>query len=318
MTLDVRDVLRQQDRDPATWDGTYFVHIAGKTGETLYSFGMVPALRELLPCARLVWRVARHYAPVVARVTGPFQPEIQWLEDEHDHDVSNFSERIRQQAVEDQPIGIRMTGNDLHVNLYRTHFWYSRDTETSGKWIPFYLAFCEAAGVPVDMWRVPETIRLRQGDVALAFPTANEHSPRVRELGYGADVWASLAQLARRYGCEPIANGRPGDGNVTLPGWESHDALGIERVLDWISRAQWVVGLNSGIVFAAMLLGPESGGIYMVDPQNLPIYFFAAMPQVCDPARHVQVFQHPRAGWPSAKLIEHADAAYLRMEAPNA
>lgn len=278
---DVTDALRSFGLDADTWTGTYRCYVVGKTGEALFSLGCVPGLRYLLPKARLVWHLADHYAPVVDCVDPLYRPDAV-----ETHEGALDCGRL-------VGIGYDEKHNELMANAYRTHSWYRCDSQLAARRAPFYLMFAEALGLPTALYERPRSSgRLHDGKIALAFPTANVDS-RIRQLPVSPATWATLAQRAQDAGLAPIATGHRDDGVPEMPGWTWDDSPGIAPVLGAITKAQWVVGLNSGIVFAAILLGPSNGYVSMVDPLGMLLYQFGGMHGVVDGARHRQTHVHP-------------------------
>lgn len=316
--FNVTDALRARGIDAQTWPGTYHVYVVGKTGEALFSLGCVPGLRYLLPRARLIWHLAEHYAPVIDFVDPLYRPDaIEGIA--LPPSAEGWAEQIRLAVVHEGILSCeRIIGivyddarDELATNVYRTHAWYWWDPQAAGRRTPFYLCFAEAMGLPVALYERPRSVgRLSDGNIALAFPTANVHS-KIRKLPIKPATWARLARMAEDAGLAPIATGRSDDGAIEMPGWTWDDSVGVTPVLHAIHGAQWVLGLNSGIVFAALLLGPGSGHVSMVDPQGMLLYSFGAMPGIVDPNRHRQVSVHPLRNAPKieAFLLEEANRA---------
>lgn len=295
----VTDALRSFGLDPDTWTGTYRCYVVGKTGEALFSLGCVPGLRYLLPKARLVWHLADHYAPVVDFVDELYRPDA--VEGIALPAGTSWAEQIRKAVVHEGAldcerligIGYDEDRDELATNAYRTHSWYWWDSQVAGRRTPFYLMFAEALGLPVSLYERPRSSgRLHDGNIALAFPTANVHS-RIRQLPVSPATWEKIADRALDAELVPVATGRREDGALEMPGWTWDDAPGVRPVLHAITKAQWVVGLNSGIVFAALLLAPGSGYVSMVDPQDMLLYSFDSMHGIVDGTRHRQRRVHP-------------------------
>lgn len=297
---DIHEACRSFGLDPDEWSGTMRVYCVGKTGEALFSLGLVPGLRYLLPRARLAWHVAPHYQPAFKLVEATWQPD-----EVHDHQLppgtDSWAERVRRAAVGEglqdceRIVGIVFDEerNEIACNLYRTHFWYFWDDQRAGRRTPFYLAFAEAAGLPVPLYEPPRPIERQQdGGIVLAFPTANEHS-KLRILPLTPAEWGRLADAAEAAELAPVATGRPEDGRPEMPGWTWDESTGVAPVLAAVARSQWTFGLNSGIVFSALLLGPWTGHVSMVDPQAMPIYDWSWMHGVVDGTRHRRIAVHP-------------------------
>jgi hypothetical protein len=307
---DVTDALRSFGLDADTWTGTYRCYVVGKTGEALFSLGCVPGLRFLLPKARLVWHLADHYAPVVDFVDELYRPDA--VEDialpDEEWGALDCGQLIG--------IGYDEKRNELAANAYRTHSWYLCDPQLADRRTPFYLMFAKALGLPASLYERPRSsARLYDGSIALAFPTANVHS-RIRQLPVSPAVWATIADRAQDAKLAPVATGRRDDGAPEMPGWAWDDSPGVAPVLHAITRAQWVVGLNSGIVFAALLLGPGSGHVSMIDPLDMLLYRFGEMHGIVDGARHRQTRVHPLRD--SAKIeafvLEESSRALVERE----
>lgn len=293
----------------------YHVYIVGKTGEVLYSTGLIPALRARLPKAKLIWHVAEHYQPVLAFVEEPCRPDEVRAHVLPEHEDAAEAVRL---AVTEGPHTLRglVWGGDgiLRANLYRTHPWYGRDPQKSLRRAPFWEHFAEAAGLPQGVWTPPGTFRRQgSGTTVLALPTANVHS-RLRVLPAVSTTWSTIAQAAVARGFDVVANGHPADPlPEPMPGWPWRSPKGVVGLLELLRDAHWVIGLNSGATFAHLLLGPQDHHTSMLDPQGLALYRFDLMGQIVNRHRHRQLDYHPSMLLPGADGVNKIDH-WLRGE----
>lgn len=294
MSTTLDGVFEAAKLDPLTWEGTYHAYIIGKTGEVLFSLGIIPALRHKLPLATLVWHVATKYQKVIDLVLQDFAPD-----EVEDHVLlgEDYSEAVRIAVTEGAHaltgISFDKSKQNLCVNLYRTHHWYRNDPDVSHRKLCFYRAFTEAVGLdPTGYYELPEVVQTSVvGTLALVLPTANVHS-RLRDLrDVKPGTWKKIATLCETRGLVPLANGYAPDGKLDMPGWKWCEEEGIGFLLDRLSEAAWCVGLNSGAVFAHRILGPEGCATSMLDPQSRSIYDIAYMPELR--GNFVQTRWHP-------------------------
>ncbi len=275
--------------DPSTWTGTLHLHLGGKTGETLYACGCIPALRETLPRARLALYLHPHYLGVVPGIAPQAQPDEVWGYP-GPWGPGTVAEQVLlclRRVMTQQ--GRKFWGGPegVHVCLYAGHGRYLA---------PFYLQFARSAlGLPRGAWQRPTwqpTRRLTAlDDLALVFPTANEHSGTTRGLPVTPPQWGVLAAELRKRGLHPVATGNPDDGRPEMPGWSWLETGDVTRVLELLTRARVVVGPNSGITWASLLIAP--GAVTMFDWQRTHerLYEFPMCIEdgVVDPARHFQI-----------------------------
>lgn len=292
---DLTTAIKSIGQDPEKWSGTYHLHLGGKTGEVIFATGILPSIRKILPKAKLVLHVVAHYLPVIERCT--IKPD----------DVVTYAP-MPGRAVFDQVVNsviqmrnahpsIAMHGSDLATSLYRKHPWPSHALlPTSPEFTPFYRMFAHGAGV--NGYDKPgwETKSEGESPIALAFPTSNPHSGSTSSIPLTPQSWERLADVLKCRGIRPIANTFKEDPKLLPAGWSPMDGS-VSEVLELLTKAKFVIGLNSGITFAGVLLSP--GRVVMVDYQKKPFYDFGNMISdgVVRPADHVQIDGHGGPGF---------------------
>lgn len=278
MTLD--QAIRDLGREPATWDGELRVHTHGKTGEALFLTGAFPAVRKVAPRCRIVVQTYPHYVPVFrGAVHRPDRVEL------HAPDAPLLSRRWF--------FGLRASGDALETNAFSAHPIMG-NAETGAT--PFYRLFSEALGVDAyeaPEWHWPEkTEEMRRrmgGRVALAVPLSV--NGRVHAA---PGEWAETAASLEGRGIAPFVCTHPHDVHDAwreTPGWAPLETTDVSEVLSSLPLCTHVLGVNSGLVFAALLLSP--GRVTMLDDRNGRGHyrFSPAMERdaVVHPSRHAQV-----------------------------
>lgn len=291
----------------AAFAGSYHLHIGGKTGETMLAAASLPAIRRVLPHASIVWHLHPHYRALVEGLA-PWPDAVicdPWYTDKWPAAPlgRQVTEGLRWAHAWVQAGGGRgfvvegnagspgARGAELHTSLYRTH--------TVRPALPFYRMFARAAGVEgCDLVR-PEWIgrptiagklAATFGPIALVFVVGNTHTGGANRIDLEPEQWEALAKRCRGMGIEPCATGHKDDAPPPeMPGWTWITPDDPSGVLEILTLAERVIGLNSGITFAAALLSP--GIVTMLDTQEgRPEYLFA--PMVADgilEPRHVQI-----------------------------
>lgn len=252
----VRAAFACEARD---WEGTLFVYAPGKAGEVFYLCGLAAALRRRIPRARLVLRTLPTYAAVAEGAA----PSFDSVEPLRAPSLVRLADRVAAANACYAWPGFAVVGAALHVAAFRSHGWFREDPLVSAG--PFPYAFADALGCPRDDVRLPGWKRGAGAGaqrLALAFPTANHHSSRRGGLAFAAAEWALLGEAARAHGLLPIAHGLPDPGRPELPGWVWSEAT-LPELFALFPRADWVVGPNSGAVWAACALSP--GQVFLLD-----------------------------------------------------
>lgn len=276
MPCDIEKVVAVVSSDPRRWAGEVRVYIAGKTGEVLFSCGLIPALRQVLPRATLTWVVGAHYHPVFDFVRPDCRPDA--VETYPVPTTGTLASRISTAVVSD-PFAFRGIALDrdlpawqdvIRVNLYRTHPWYSADKQKSPLHLPFYKMFAEALGLPKTCWRNPATAYAAP-TMPVAFVSGDEHA-RLARVPLMGETWARIGP--------GLGIGHSDDGDFDIAGWTKYRGLDLGYVLEQLSYASFVIGPNSGIVFAALLLTAPKVPVVMIDSVCAPRYEWSRMPEV--------------------------------------
>lgn len=251
------------------WTGEYHLHLGGKTGETIYAAAVYPLIKAVCPRARIVL----HVHPAFREVALAVRPKphavlcLPWWTAGLGAVADQVSYGLRMASGW---IGnaVRVVGSNLHTCLYRTY----RGTE------PFYRLFAQAAGVEGEMNQPAWARKIAAPRSALVFASGNKHTGGAREISLTPNQWADLAMLVRDNDLVPFTTTAPGDPQLTMPGWTTVETDKPEEIVDLLRNARRVVGLNSGIVFAAALWA--SGRVTMLDTQTKqrrPAYAFEPM-----------------------------------------
>ena len=272
---------------PGSWAGDLNVVAPGKAGEVLFLTGALPALRRQLPKATITLHTLAPYVPVALGASARFD-EVRPLEVPGGPDL--LAQRVSAAVYDHAYPGYGVFRDQLWVSAFRAHPW-SPVRPSGVKPGPFFFSFCDALGCSRDQYVLPGWAASPDGaPLALAFPTTNIHSSRRGRLPFSPRQWEELAARARVKGLEPVATGRPEDGDLELPGWEWRDA-GIEEVLSLLGRSAFVLGGNSGITFAACALSP--GRVLMLDEIGSAapdlLYDFTGMHRFFDLSRCLQL-----------------------------
>jgi hypothetical protein len=284
--------LRRTIGNPGTWRGHYHLHVTGKTGEILFASGVIPALREAMPKATLYLHVLDHYEPVCHGLG--FRPDAIVVQS-GDKELPLYLQTTKIVRADLASYGrLKLEGDHLHTCLYRTHPWINRNAPV----VPFYRMFSTAVGVSgyrLPLWSPSSSdLAWKQATtgrrpIALLFASSNPHSGGPPSLPLTSEDYADLARAAKRRGLIPIINRHGQDPKVEAPGWTSVENASITQVLALLRSAKIVMGLNSGIVFAAIRL--STGHAIMADYQAASRYDFHSMvgDGVIDPKRHKQI-----------------------------
>lgn len=261
--VSITEVIEATFQMPASdWSGRLIVQHPGKVGEMVFLLALVGPLRAMLPHARLSLRTLSEYGSIAARMRPSFD-DIEFM-----HPAgAGVADRVIYGMRLNVHAGFRRTGpQELQVHSYRSHPWWTFDTAVTHG--PFYRAFAEAIGVVPFAMQMPQwdDVPPFDGPLAVAFPTTNKHSSRRQRLPLAAEQWHHMALELRGCGLRPVATGRtddpaPGD----MPGWDwyhcdSMAALTLGRA------AKFVIGGNSGVVWASLFLG--QGPCVMLDEQS--------------------------------------------------
>lgn len=278
--------------EPDGWTGTLNIYAIGKTGEILFASGMLPALRVMTPKASIVFHVHPHYMPMMEGLT--HRPDS-WSAYEWTGVTGKHTDRVAMAAKQSiRSLGghLQVQGSDISTNLYNNYIpWSPR---------PFYRDFMAAVHIPdapyaKPGWQPSERAvkivkQLGSDRLAVAFASANAHngSP-LRSVPFTPEQWNALADRLIALGFLPVATGHSDDPVPVTPGWKWFDTNDISEVLTLLTKAAFVLGLNSGVVFAATQLAP--GKTVMIDTQMKPTYAFQTMlaDGLIDLSRHIQV-----------------------------
>lgn len=240
---------------PADWDGTFEVHLGGKTGEALLLAGWVPALRAQLPRARIVLHTLAPYAALFEHVASDCHPdEIVGVTPKR----ATLAESATAMSGETSknPVTFSADRRSVRVNPYRLH-----GNATAG-WVQ---TFGDALGVGDRPWTRPTWTKAPSVSepYALALASSNAHSSKRRLLPFRPPQWAELAAALTGHGIRCLATGSPEDPKpASMPGWEWIDCPLIEATALAIG-ARYAVGWQSGITIAAAALG--SGHVALID-----------------------------------------------------
>jgi hypothetical protein len=248
---------------PDQWDGSLHIHMPGKTGEILFLLGSLPTLRTMVPKAKIIVHTLPHYIDVVTNVlNGP--DEVKALE----YLRPTLAESTADAVIFSPFIGFEITGSDLSVNAYRTNPGFTKDLAMSLG--PFYRAFADAIGAIPFCFNKPTWIPLtkpqHQGPIALALATTNPHSSIRQKLPFSPNQWRHLASKLKERGLTPVATGHHEDPAPNpMPGWEWINCNLVDAVT-MILNAEYVIGGNSGLAFAAASIGKAQ--TIIVDERN--------------------------------------------------
>lgn len=249
---------RLTGEDASSWSGALHVHHPGKTGELLTFFGFLPEIRRQLPLATLHLHTLRHYGILTAAFENEF--DIVSCQEHSSSLVRSASEAFAYVEGVSNAAGFLLLEDGIHVNPYRTHYWYKSGIVSSGS---YFRAYAEAVGVDFLSWKKPQCFLPKTEPVALALVSANTHSATRRLLPFTANQWTELSKLAKSKKLRPIATGHFEDPKPeSMPGWEWIDCDLLQAVKYMVS-AKWVVGHNSGMVWAPCFLG--SASVIMLD-----------------------------------------------------
>jgi len=297
-------IARVHNESPASWSGDLHLHIPGKSGELFFSLGVLPALREALPQANIIFHTLRHYFPVILGTV--IRPDgATFYDDETEWGLVDEMPLLLKGQVATSKTGyvgfLTGGGNTLHVNLYRTHPFYTIDPLTSASDAPFYRCFMDAVGLSTAVYCPPQwtsepqlvkRINAKRADerpIALVLSVANAHATGWREMPLTSLGWAELAKQCEQQGLQPVMTAHKDDPRIEAPGWLWYESSDLLEVMTLLSLCQRVAGMNSGLVFSATQIAP--GEVTMFDPRQEPLYDFGGMvgDLVIDPLRHVQV-----------------------------
>lgn len=290
------------------WKGPLHIRCVGKTGETLYAHGVIPALRQVLPQAQIVWHSLERYLPVRHRLLPEFHADVYTPLEPGEGETTALI--VQDTVIKHAHSGYDVRDDGLWVDIYRTHPWYVWDVAAravGNQGLPFYRLFATAVGLLPGDYRFPQPVeRIRGYRVALVLPATNEHCA-VRSLRFSPKLWKQLAKRWYNLGLQPVVNvfceDAQCDPAILDAGFTPNTGTGYDTVLDLVSHAGVVLGLNSGMTFAHMLLGPQNAETFMVDPQGMPIYSFARMRGLVGEKRHQFVLW--QSNWPVVEsLIE--------------
>lgn len=260
-------IKRLAKHEPLTWDGEYHIHCVGKTGELIYLSGALPDLREQAPRARLVLHTMEAYRPVVEGLHERFDGAVYW------HLVSgagSLSDQVTTHYSMSHAGWIRAyEGGGLQVHAYWTHAHHARRLNQPP--CPFPVAFAQALGARHYRW--PSGWGVAVGDeprsIALALRTANYGSSMRGRVPFSDEQWGLLAAALRLRGLRPMMTGRADDGpTVPAPGWEWLEG-DVTVALESVKRSGYVLGLNSGMVFAALVLS-DAAVVMLDDSMHTP------------------------------------------------
>lgn len=267
------------------------LHLGGKTGEIVYASGAFPAIRQRWPGARLILHIHPHYLSVLPGLRHqPDEVVAYQVTCPDDLLAVQVTACLRREhrARGNQPLTVTPTA-DIEVLAYGLHQREASLPRAERR--PFYALFqaaADAAEYPYERpaWGQPYALPPTS---VVVLPTGNIHTGGARQIDIPAAEWARLAGELAAFGLEAVATGHRDDPRPLMPGWRWLETDDPAVVLDELRRAGAVLGLNSGITFAACQIA--AGTVTMLDTQGRPEYLFGKMYEgrVLDPMRHLQI-----------------------------